>query len=63
MSRAELKERAQKRLAKIAETQDSGVYAKHYVEDVTALLKVLEYDEELIERRDKHIEQLSKGDP
>lgn len=33
--------RVEARLAKIAETKDEGVYARHYVEDCKALLHLL----------------------
>ncbi len=50
MSLAELKDRARKRLDAIRATNDQGVYAKHYVEDATALLEALEAEERLFDR-------------
>jgi len=46
----DLKERVRKRLAHIEMTKDSGLYAKHYVEDATALLEALEAEEKLFEK-------------
>lgn len=42
MTRAELIAQARTRLATIKETNDQGVYAKHYEQDVTGLLAELE---------------------
>lgn len=45
MNHKALKERARKRLATIKATADAGVYARHYAEDVDALLTALEEEE------------------
>ncbi len=42
MNDEELRARVAERLAKIAETQDDGVYAKAYAVDVPALLALLD---------------------
>lgn len=48
--RSTLKERVRKRLATIEATKDDGLYARHYAEDVKALLDALEDDEGVLDR-------------